>query len=112
VFDTHLAPWLCRYERKLDALLEMGAALVEGLTAAYAGPLRALRASAALALTQLAELLRWLATPDDTTPGGHPTSPLPRKAPPSASGVPAPPPVPAGLAGSSAVRRAAAKGLL
>uniref|UniRef100_A0A383WE30 HVA22-like protein n=1 Tax=Tetradesmus obliquus TaxID=3088 RepID=A0A383WE30_TETOB len=65
LFDRYLVPHLCRYERKLDIMLEAGAQLAEVFYSTYAGPIGYMRRALGLAATQLAALLKWLAMPDD-----------------------------------------------
>lgn len=69
LFDGYLTPWLCRYERKLDTLLEVGAQIMATIMSTYAGPISHLRTALTLGLTQLASFIKWLTTPDDAPPG-------------------------------------------
>eukprot|EP00879_Flechtneria_rotunda_P006569 GHRR01006902.1.p1 GENE.GHRR01006902.1~~GHRR01006902.1.p1 ORF type:complete len:197 (+),score=42.32 GHRR01006902.1:155-745(+) len=65
LFDGFLVPWLRRYERKVDTVLEVGAQLAEMFYSTYAGPLSAVRSSVAYALAHVAGFIKWLSTPDD-----------------------------------------------
>lgn len=65
LFDGYLTPWLCRYERKLDTLIELGAQALAVIHTTYAGPINYVRSALTLGLTQLAAFIKWISTPDD-----------------------------------------------